>query len=89
MRQKTLCQKVRSGVIGEFMESRIVARMDDLNRELTDEEVIKEVKYQLETLPYAGVFDMTDDLKNYRRTEKALKTFLRKYASATLEMPLS
>lgn len=36
------------------LESRMVARMDDLNRDLTDEETIEECKYLLDTIEYSG-----------------------------------
>lgn len=39
---------------GTLLHSRFVARADDLNRDMTDEEVIEEAKYQLEDLPYKG-----------------------------------
>lgn len=51
--KKSLFQRalsVRNGVL----ESRLVARSDDLNRDLTDSETIEELKYLKETLPYSG-----------------------------------
>ena len=45
-----------------MLHSRFVAREDDLNRRLTDDEVKVEARYLLETIPYAGMFE-GDDLK--------------------------
>lgn len=50
---KTLCDRARDIRHGA-LESRIVARMDDLGRPLTDEETLEECEYLLETIPYAG-----------------------------------
>ena len=51
--KKSLFQRalsIRNGVL----ESRLVARSDDLNRDLTDSETIAELQYLKETLPYSG-----------------------------------
>jgi hypothetical protein len=53
-----------------ILASRFVARADDLNRPLTDEEVRAEAKYQLEDLPFKGL--EPEDLKTARRQMKAL-----------------
>lgn len=53
---KTLCQRARD-IRGGVLESRIVARMDDLNRELTDREVIAECEYLRDTFQYSGYED--------------------------------
>ena len=39
------------------LASRFVARADDLGRELTDAEVRKEARYQLNDIPYKGFED--------------------------------
>ena len=51
MKRKTLYDKALSTVLA----SRFVARADDLNHELTDEEVLEEAEYQLEDLPWKGL----------------------------------
>lgn len=43
--------KIKHGIL----ESRLVARASDFNRDLTDEETKEEIKYLLETIPYAGL----------------------------------
>lgn len=54
-----------------MLHSRFVAREDDLNRRLTDDEVRKEAAYLLETIPYSGAFE-GDDLKKAKRQLKRL-----------------
>lgn len=51
--------------------SRFVARADDLNRDLTDDEVREEAEYQLEDLPYKGIFE-GKELQKAKRQMKAL-----------------
>ena len=51
------------------LASRFVARADDKGRELTDAEVRKEARYQLETLPYKGMEEeeeliATEEMRN-------------------------
>lgn len=52
------------------LHSRFVARAEDLNRDLTDEETIEEIKYHLETLPFKGL--EPEDERRIRRQLKAL-----------------
>ena len=53
------------------LSARFVARADDLNRPLTDDEVRAEAKYQLEDLPYKGVYE-GKELQTAKRQMKAL-----------------
>jgi hypothetical protein len=46
--------------LGTILASRFVARADDLGRELTDAEVRKEARYQLNDIPYKG-FDEEEE----------------------------
>lgn len=48
---KSLFERARNYRHG-VLETRLVARADDLNRPLTDGETYEELKYQLEDLPY-------------------------------------
>lgn len=57
--------------LGTLLASRFVARADDLGRDLTDEEVKKEAKYQLEDLPYKGIFE-GKELQTAKRQMRAL-----------------
>lgn len=57
------------------LHSRFAARADDLGRPLTDDEVRAEARYQLEDLPYKGLFE--DDRELYRKTERQLKALLK------------
>lgn len=54
-----------------LLASRFAARADDLNRPLTDAEVMAEARYQLEDLPYKGVFE-GKELQAAKRQMKAL-----------------
>jgi hypothetical protein len=54
-----------------LLASRFVSRADDLNRPLTDEEVREEAQYQLEDLPYKGIFEGRE-LQTAKRQMKAL-----------------
>lgn len=72
--KKTLCQKARD-IRGGVLESRIVARMDDLNRELTDAETIAELEYLRDTFQYSGYED-----DSIREVLQAVKYLLRRYA---------
>lgn len=54
-----------------LLASRFVAKSDDLNRPLTDEEVMAEAKYQLEDLPYKGMFE-GKELEKAKRQMKSL-----------------
>lgn len=56
-----------------LLSSRFAARADDLNRPLTDEEVKKEARYQLEDLPYKGIFEGKELVRAKREMKKLLK----------------
>lgn len=45
---------LRDIALNSVLCSRFIAREDDLNRPLTDAEIISETKYQLETIDYSG-----------------------------------
>lgn len=47
-------KSLRNLALDSVLCSRFVAREDDLNRPLTDAEIINETKYQLETIDYSG-----------------------------------
>lgn len=63
----TLYQRSLKTLLG----ARFEARADDLNRPLTDDEVRKEAQYQLEDLPYKGLFEGRE-LQTAKRQMKAL-----------------
>lgn len=54
-----------------LLASRFAARADDLNRPLMDDEVKAEARYQLEDLPYKGIFE-GKELQTAKRQMKAL-----------------
>ena len=54
------------------MHSRFIARADDLERDLTDNETIEEAEYLLEMLPDSGYED-----KYIKKAMKELKTLLK------------
>ena len=54
------------------LASRFIARADDLNRPLTDEETKAELKYQLEDLPFKGL-EKTEE----KQATKELKALLK------------
>lgn len=54
-----------------LLASRFTAMADDLNRPLTDDEVKAEAKYQLDDLPYKGIFE-GKELQTAKRQMKAL-----------------
>jgi len=68
---KSLYQKA----LATEYHSRFVARADDLNRPLTDDEVREEARYQLETIDYSGNYD--DDPKQLARVKRQLKALLK------------
>lgn len=68
---KTLYRRARDIQEG-ILESRMVARADDLNRDLTDEEVISECEYLLDTIEYSGY-----DRKYITSIKKACKYILK------------
>ena len=51
--KKTLYDRALDTVL----HSRFVARSEEFNRPLTDDEVREEAAYQLEDLPYKGLFE--------------------------------
>lgn len=53
------------------LASRFMARAEDLNRDLTDDEVKAEARYQLEDLPWKGLFEGRE-LERVKRQMKAL-----------------
>ena len=53
--------------------SRFVARADDLGRDLTDDEVRDEARYQLEDLPYKGIWEG----KELRRVQAQMRRLLK------------
>ncbi len=63
--------KLYKRALRTLLASRFEARADDLNRELTDEEVREEARYQLEDIPYKGIFE-GKDLQTAKRQMKAL-----------------
>ena len=65
----TLFEKAQRSMLG----SRFTARADDLNRPLTDEEVRAEAKYQLEDLPYKGIFECKELAKAKRQMKSLMK----------------
>ena len=65
--KKTLFDRACETLLG----SRFVARSDDLNRPLTDEEVREEARYQLYDLPYKPDFE-GQELAIAKRQMKAL-----------------
>ena len=55
------------------MASRFVARADDLGRDLTDAEVRKEARYQLEDIPFKGL-----DVEEERIAKREMRNLLKK-----------
>lgn len=66
-KNKTLYEKA----LGTTLHSRFVAREETIGRPLTDDEVRAEAKYQLETLPYKGLFE-GKELAQAKREMRAL-----------------
>lgn len=64
---KTLYEKALNTELG----SRFMARAEDLNRDLTDDEVKAEAQYQLQDLPWKGLFE-GKELARVKRQMKAL-----------------
>ena len=56
-----------------MLAARFVARADDLNRALTDEEVRQEAEYQLKDLPYKGMIEGKDLARAKREMKQLLK----------------
>ena len=54
-----------------MLGSRFAARADDLNRPLTAAEVVAEAQYQLDDLPYKGIFE-GKELQTAKRQMKSL-----------------
>ena len=59
---------------GGTLECRMVARSDDMNRDLTDEETAEECMYILETIDFAGYED-----SEVREIKKACKYIIKKW----------
>lgn len=59
--------------LNTLLASRFVARADDLGRMLTDDEVKNEALYQLEDLPYKGIFEGKEMQKAKRQMKALLK----------------
>ena len=57
------------------LHSRFVARADDLNRPLTDDEVRAEARYQLEDLPYKPLRET--DPQVYHKAVRQMKALLK------------
>ena len=70
-RKKTLYERT----LNTEMHSRFVALAEDLGHPLSDNEVIEEASYQLEDLPYKGLFD--DDPALYRKIRRQLNALLK------------
>ena len=70
--KKTL-RTLRERAFATELHSRFVAREEDLGRDLTDEEVKAEARYQLETIPYSGNFEGSE----LRKVVRQLKALLR------------
>ena len=69
-------KKNRSGslfeqALGTILQARFVARADDLGRPLTDDEVRAEAMWQLEDLPYKGLYE-GEELAKAKMEMKAL-----------------
>lgn len=59
--------------LGTMLGSRFKARADDLNRPLTDDEVRNEAKYQLEDLPYKGIYEGKELTKAQREMRSLIR----------------
>lgn len=59
---------------GGALESRLVARSDDMNRDLTDSETLAECQYILETIDYAG-----REPETVREIKQACRYIIRAY----------
>ena len=68
---KSLFNRARD-IQGGALESRMVARMETENRELTDKETIAECEYLLETIDYSGY-----DRKEISEIKKACRYILK------------
>ena len=73
-RRKTLYESARD-IQGGILESRLVARAETLTHPLTDNEVIDEMQYLLDTIDYSGY-----DNKYISQIKKACKYILKKGA---------
>ena len=71
MREGSNSPKLYNKALKTLLCSRFASRADDLNRPLTDEEVREEAKWQLEDLPYKGIFE-GKELQQAKREMKAL-----------------
>ena len=66
-----MAKSLRDRAMASELHSRFVAREEDLGRPLTDDEIKAEAKYQLEDLPYKGLFEGRE-LHKVKRQMKAL-----------------
>lgn len=71
MARKSLFNRSRDAA-GGVLESRMVARMETEGRELTDEETRAELRYILETAPFAG-WEPDDERKIIQACRRLLK----------------
>lgn len=71
MAKKNLFNRARDAA-GGALESRMVARMETEGRELTDEETRAELRYILETAPYAG-WEPEDERKIVQACRRLLR----------------
>lgn len=55
------------------LSSRFVAKAETLSRPLTDEEVVEEAKYQLEDLPYKGLYEGKELAKAKRQMKRLIR----------------
>ena len=56
-----------------LLHSRFVAREEELGHRLTDDEVRAEAQYQLEDLPYKGIYEGAELRKAIRQMKALLK----------------
>lgn len=66
-------QTLRDRALRTILQSRFVAREEDLGHELTDEEVMEEASYLLETISYGGVYEGAELRKAKRQLNALLK----------------
>ena len=65
-------KSLRDRALDTMLHSRIVAAEDDINRDLTDAEVLDQAEYQLETIPYAG-YEEWEEQANLREVKAIIK----------------
>lgn len=67
-------QSLRDRAFKTMLYSRFVAREDDLDRTLTDDEVRAEAEYLLETIPYGGIFEGAELAKAKAQLRRLMKS---------------